>query len=575
MSQTTKPVSGDLITFGHVLERLAADPALSPTRRRDLRSAITTYAKLTDRAPNSITLDFGEIRETFDRIVPAAAKVSRKRWANLRSDLLTAIGASGLRPILRTSKLPLDPAWTDLYSRITRPKARNGLSRFVRWATLRRIFPEAVDGHTIEQFVADLDRYTLIRDFRWQHRSLVSIWNSLADLQPDLKLKRVVLPPTKKTPKWVRWDALPPQFQADVGRYFEWCAVTDPLDATSRKRALAPLTRELRRNHIRSAATDAIAAGIDVATLTSLALLVEVPTVTALVRHRWQVDGRKLSLYASNALVTLITIASEWVKAPPDQIAALKTLLSKVATAQIGMTEKNSALLRKFDDPRLLLKLVELPDRLWRNAQRNSARSPRRAFVDLQTALAIDLLLHMPVRIENLWSLDFRKHFHWPQHPRKSVCVAFSSNETKNLQAQDFEIPKSLADRLLLFRNEIAPTFTGSRPDRLFIQPNGAPRAKSRVAASIKKATREYLGVVCTPHQFRHLAAKITLKANRGALEQVRQLLGHKNPQTTSRFYAGIDTLAAGRAHADLIMQLREPKAAQRRRAPKRGNANA
>jgi hypothetical protein len=275
MSQTTKPVTGEPITLGHVLERLAADRALVPNRLRDLRSAIMTYAKLIDRAPNAITLDLREIRETLDRIVPAAAKVSRKRWANLRSDLLTAIGASGLRPILRTSNLALDPAWANLFGHVDDQRVRKGLARFARWATLRRIVPGAVDERTIEQFVADLDRYTFVRNFSGQHRSTVAIWNILADIRPDLNLRHVVLPP-KKPPKWIRWESLPSQFQADVARYFDWCAVTDPLDAASRKRALAPLTRQLRRHHIQLAATDAIAAGINVATLTSLASLVEV-----------------------------------------------------------------------------------------------------------------------------------------------------------------------------------------------------------------------------------------------------------------------------------------------------------
>jgi integrase len=48
-----------------------------------------------------------------------------------------------------------------------------------------------------------------------------------------------------------------------------------------------------------------------------------------------------------------------------------------------------------------------------------------------------------------------------------------------------------------------------------------------------------------TPHQFRHLAAKIVLDANAGAYELVRQLLGHKNLKTTTNFYAGIDTRPA------------------------------
>ena len=88
--------------------------------------------------------------------------------------------------------------------------------------------------------------------------------------------------------------------------------------------------------------------------LTSLASLVEPETFRALLRHRWREDGRKLSAYTHGVAVTLIAIASEWVKAPADVIATLKALRSKLGTLPSGLTEKNKALLRKFDDPRLL-----------------------------------------------------------------------------------------------------------------------------------------------------------------------------------------------------------------------------
>jgi hypothetical protein len=35
-------------------------------------------------------------------------------------------------------------------------------------------------------------------------------------------------------------------------------------------------------------------------------------------------------------------------------------------------------------------------------------------------------------------------------------------------------------------------------------------------------------------------------------------MLGHTSQKTTANFYAGIDTLRAGRAHAELINELRE-----------------
>jgi hypothetical protein len=83
------------------------------------------------------------------------------------------------------------------------------------------------------------------------------------------------------------------------------------------------------------------------------------------------------------------------------------------------LTEKNKALLRKFDDPRLVASLLELPDRLWRDARRNAGVS-KRWFIDLQTALALDILLHVAPRIENLAALSFNEHLLWPTGARQT-----------------------------------------------------------------------------------------------------------------------------------------------------------
>ena len=150
-------------TLQTVLDRLAGDGGLSDTRKRDLRSAVTSFAKLKGQPPAAIPLDLADIRRTLDGMVPARAKVSRKRWANLRSDLAAAIDASGLRPMLKTADLELDEVWTRLLAPADQ-RIRHGLSRFARWASLRRIAPEAVDDSTIDRFIAELDAATLIRN---------------------------------------------------------------------------------------------------------------------------------------------------------------------------------------------------------------------------------------------------------------------------------------------------------------------------------------------------------------------------------------------------------------------------
>src|SRR5262249_43797672 len=130
----------------------------------------------------------------------------------------------------------------------------------------------------------------------------------------------------------------------------------------------------------------------------------------------------------------------------------------------------------------------------------------------------------------------------------------------------EFELPKALADRLYTYRNEIAPAVIGQRPDHVFVTLKGTPRTIATLRVAIERTLSRRLGVKMTPHQFRHLAAKIILDANPGAFELVRQLLGNKMMRTTTHFYAGPDTRRAGRAHAELINRLREPKFKRRRR---------
>jgi hypothetical protein len=293
-------------TLQDVIDRLAGNRSLSNTRKRDLRSAVVSFGKLTDRAPAAIPVNLASIRATLDAMVPARAKVSRKRWANLRSDLASAIEASGLRPMLKTAGVVLDENWSSLFQPITDQRVRNGLSRLGRWASQCRIGPQAVDDTVIARFIADLEAASLIRNIRDLHRSVATSWNTLVRLQSGQALQTVRVPTSEPAPRRVPWEQLTSAFRADVDRYLAWCAMPDPLDDNARARALASRTLHLRRDHIHSAVTAAVAAGVAVQDLTSLANLVEIETFKALMRHRWEEGGRALTAYTHGVAGTLI-----------------------------------------------------------------------------------------------------------------------------------------------------------------------------------------------------------------------------------------------------------------------------
>jgi integrase len=548
------PVTATLVSLQTVLDRLSTEPGLTPNRRRDLRSAVACFSRLRDQPPAAIPLDLDDIRRRLDSIVPARAKISAKRWSNLRADLAAAIEASGLRPMLSTGQLERDNAWERLMAGTERHPAI-GLSRFTRWASLRRIAPEAVDDKAIEDFVAEMGASTLMRNVRYLHPYVAKRWNRLVAAHPSLELKRVTFEGSGRNLKRVPWQRLPASFCDDTERYVGWASMPDPLAEEARARALSPRTLRLQRQHIHSAADAAIAAGMPVQSLTSLACLVEPSAFRTILRQRWQHDGHRLSAYTQGIALTLTAVAAEWCKLPAETIAALKDLHKRLGALPPGLTEKNKALLRRLDDPRLMAALVQLPDRLWHAARR--AKSYR-SLVDFQIALAIDILIHVPMRMQNLSVLNFEVHLHFPQGRRKPALITLKREETKNKTELTFEIPAGLADRLLVYRNEIAPAVIGRRPDAIFVTNSGTTKRQAAIANAIQKAILQYLGVKMTPHQFRHWCAKIVLDHNPGAYELVRQMLGHTSQKTTTSFYAGIDTRRAGRHHAELIMRVRE-----------------
>jgi integrase len=62
-------------------------------------------------------------------------------------------------------------------------------------------------------------------------------------------------------------------------------------------------------------------------------------------------------------------------------------------------------------------------------------------------------------------------------------------------------------------------------------------------------------GLRMTVHQFRHAAGAIILKHRPGEYELVRQLLGHRNVQTTINAYIGLENIHASEIFSKIVME--------------------
>src|ERR1700736_5643746 len=209
MNTVAVPGSAVPVTLKDVVDRLTANPDLSDTRKRDLRSAVVIYGKLKGEPLCAIPLDLAAIRRTLEAIVPAQAKVSRKRWANLRSDLVAALDASGLQPMLKTADVELDCTWAALLRAVKDKAVMYGLSRLARWATARQIRPAEADDDVLERFFSELETTSLVRNPRGQRPSVAKSWNRLAALSAEQALRRVQVPSNRPASTRVPWHELP------------------------------------------------------------------------------------------------------------------------------------------------------------------------------------------------------------------------------------------------------------------------------------------------------------------------------------------------------------------------------
>ena len=138
-----RDAAGQQPTLGGLLAALERNVELTPTRRRDLMSAVNKVADLLRQEPAAVPLDMPAISGKLALISAVAVRISPKRLLNIRSDFRAAVKASGMMPV-PIDRRPLSPGWTALFERLSGRRAHIGLSRLARYAGSLAIEPEGV-----------------------------------------------------------------------------------------------------------------------------------------------------------------------------------------------------------------------------------------------------------------------------------------------------------------------------------------------------------------------------------------------------------------------------------------------
>jgi integrase len=233
------------------------------------------------------------------------------------------------------------------------------------------------------------------------------------------------------------------------------------------------------------------------------------------------------------------------------------------------LTERNRSRLRQFDDPVNVRALVRLPQCIVESVPRSKKPMYRQA-LEIQTAVAIELLVMVPMRLHNLTGLHLDRHL--IRSRGGTVHLAIPGQEVKNGVDIEAILPLPTVRLLDLYIDRYRPVLLAEPSSWLFPGRAGKRKSDHGVRTQIMDRVKQRCGLLLTPHFFRHIAAKLYLDANPGAYGLIRLLHGHKSVDTTTEFYCGLEAPAAMRHFDEHILKLREqPSPAAKAGSSKKG----
>lgn len=552
-------------TLAEVVLRLQQDPSLTSSRRRDLISGIQRISEMTGVDPKSSPASLQFIRPLIKAVRPAKFNLTPKTWSNLRANFRAAL----VHPAPGVPK-DFDPQWSELRAALLNtPKSmRLGLSRFIAFCNNAAIAPSAVCDATSDRFRAHLETDTQVPDPLACHRTTCRMWNKAVEIVPGWPSVLLSVPERRKPRQSVPLTHFPLPLQQEFAAYVD--SLRGDLSGTGRKvdlfadasqKALAASTVQQRAAELGLALSALVASGRDPAEITSLVCLVE-PEAFKTILRRYMKDDGKPRPFAYNMGNTLISLAKRWVRPDPAVLEKLKNLLGCLPRQRKCMTAKNRSVLRTLDDLDVRAKLCLLPERLAGWAER---MTPVNGAVAMQNAVAIAILLSVPLRINNLAGLRVDRHLARPGGPKSLWQIDIPAHEVKNDQALFFELPRQPTTLIDRYLRRFRPCLAESGNPYLF--PVGSRKKNTPgLSQQIRRAIADWVGIDMSAHQFRHFAGRIIKQHSPEAYGSIADLLGHKDIDTARAYYSEIDTLSAGRQF-DLFLEDERNKARLRRRS--------
>lgn len=564
-----RPRQNPPANLAEVFSRIEAWSDLPPLRQRDMHSALRRVTVLARRSLADIPASPKALRDLLAEVSPATARLSPTTRANLRSLVLAALNEAGVATHAGRSRSTLSPSWQELDARLPTERLRLGLSRLLHFLSEREIEPADVSAETFERFRRVLEEDSLLAGHAALYRATTRFWNQARVAIDEWPRVKAVTPSARRTYA-LGWGSFPVSFQADANGFLDASENKDVF-SDSYAPSIRPGTVAIRRKQIPQLASALVLAGVPTEEVVSLATLVRPDHAKRALRYLLDRRGGGLGAYLGQQAQLLLTIARHWVKAPREDVETIDALRRKLSPRKQGLTARNRDRLRQFDDPDLVRRLLDLGDGTFRKLARKPVVDRDDAMAAMY-AVAVEILLVAPIRVDNLCGLDLHQHLLRPPTRRrpKPTHLVLTPAETKTGVPFEVTLPARTTALLDCYRERFHRLVAPAGSSFLFPNKAGDRRNVTVFAKALSDFIRRETGLVMHIHLFRHLACKLHTQVHPDDVETPRRLLGHKTAATTLRNYAEIRNAAAFKRYDEVLQTLRTQPNPDRRRPSNR-----
>ena len=542
---------------------------LPPRRRMAVISAIRACAKAAasadaSRRGGAITLiadpeialrsgfcDVSWLNERMFKLPPKALGLSKSSFINYVSDLRHALLHAGVNTVGDVGELASDGVWGELLDQLKgAAQWRLGLGRFALYCERRGIAPEQVVDSTLAAFDVFVRHNVLGESTSSLAKSAAAAWRRARRVLPTWPAVAPQLAP-RRQPYTLQFSAYPASLQAEIAAFEMRQSSEGKVELFTSDNAgpeLEQSTVKARMFSLRQALAALVRTGTPFGEIRTLRDVVRLPAVERILTHFWEhtiqlrVSRGELTKGAAHkrtdgvssqtgAIASVLgTIARYVICLPEPELGQVLSRCRDLHPKRSGQpSARNRARMRQFDDPAVLRAFLRLPGELMKEARALLADYPTRAARVARSACALQLLFHIPIRVENLCHLQFGTNLRTgdPRTGRISR-LQLSVDETKNDADYEAAVEPGLADIMDEWRKVFRPIL--APPGSAYLFPSFPDRAGPLTIDAMRTALStiiaDRIGVEFTPHFARHLCARIILDANPGAIEDVRQMLG-------------------------------------------------